>query len=49
MVVPCISHCRRRHTNGILYPNAVAGKRFGIPTIVRNWNTIATICDILEK
>jgi uncharacterized protein (DUF1697 family) len=37
-----------RQTNGILYPNAVVEKHFGIPATTRNWNTITTINDILE-
>ena len=39
----------RRQTNGILYPTAVVEKHFGIPATTRNWNTITTICDTLEK
>ena len=38
----------RRQTNGILYPNAVVEKHFGIPATTRNWNTITAIRDILE-
>jgi len=38
----------RRRTNGILYPNAVVEKHFGIPATTRNWNTITSISDILE-
>ncbi len=39
----------QRQTNGVLYPNAVAEKHFAIPATTRNWNTITTICDTLEK
>jgi uncharacterized protein (DUF1697 family) len=39
----------RRQTNGILYPNAVVEKYFAIPATTRNWNTITTIHNILEK
>ena len=39
----------RRQTNGILYPNAVVEKHFGIPATTRNWNTIAAICEILKE
>jgi uncharacterized protein (DUF1697 family) len=39
----------RRQTNGILYPNTVVEKHFGIPATTRNWNTIAAIGDILKK
>jgi uncharacterized protein (DUF1697 family) len=38
----------RRQTNGILYPNAVVEKHFGIPATTRNWNTITSINDILK-
>lgn len=39
----------RRQTNGILYPNAVAEKHFAIPATTRNWNTISTICKIVNQ
>ena len=39
----------RRQTNSILYPNAVVEKHFGIPATTRNWNTIAAVCEILER
>jgi len=39
----------RRQTNGILYPNVVVEKHFAIPATTRNWNTITTICNILEN
>lgn len=32
-----------------LYPNAVAEKLFGIPATTRNWNTIESICRVLES
>jgi uncharacterized protein (DUF1697 family) len=39
----------RRQTNGILYPNAVVEKHFGIPATTRNWNTITAVCNTLEE
>ena len=39
----------RRQTNGILYPNAVVEKHFGIPATTRNWNTITAVCDAMEE
>jgi uncharacterized protein (DUF1697 family) len=39
----------QRQTNGILYPNAVTEKHFAIPATTRNWNTIATICKIVNQ
>ena len=39
----------RRQTDGILYPNAVVEKHFGVPATTRNWNTITAIGSILEK
>jgi uncharacterized protein (DUF1697 family) len=39
-----------RHEPGMrrpLYPNAVIEKQFGVAT-TRNWNTISTICKILQ-
>jgi len=38
----------RRQTNGILYPNTVVEKEFGIPTTTRNWNTISAISKVLN-
>ena len=32
-----------------VYPNAVVEKHFGQPATTRNWNTMATICEVLEK
>lgn len=32
-----------------IYPNAVVEKAFGVSATTRNWNTIATICDILQR
>ena len=33
----------------ITYPNAVVEKQFGIPATTRSWNTITTVCGILNK
>ena len=41
-------HCWRRQTDGILYPNAVIEKHFGIPATTRNWNAITAIRGILQ-
>lgn len=38
----------RRLGRSILYPNEVVEKSFGIPATTRGWNTIASICDILD-
>jgi uncharacterized protein (DUF1697 family) len=40
-----LSHRRTGQT----YPNAVVEKHFGLPATTRNWNTLETICGILEK
>lgn len=37
---------RRR---GQTYSNAIVEKHFGLPATTRNWNTIETICQVLEK
>ena len=34
---------------GQTYSNAVAEKHFGVPATTRNWNTLETVCRILEK
>ena len=34
---------------GETYSNAVVEKHFGVPATTRNWNTIETICEVLEK
>lgn len=38
----------RRLGKTILYPNEVVEKQFGAPATTRNWDTIVTICKILE-
>jgi uncharacterized protein (DUF1697 family) len=40
-----LSHRRTGQT----YPNAVVEKHFDLPATTRNWNTLETICGILEK
>jgi len=32
-----------------IYPNAAVEKHLGVPATTRNWNTISTICEVLEK
>jgi uncharacterized protein (DUF1697 family) len=39
---------RRRLGARIVYPNEVVEKSLGVSATTRNWNTISTICDILE-
>ena len=34
---------------GRTYSNAVVEKYFGVPATTRSWNTIETICEVLEK
>jgi uncharacterized protein (DUF1697 family) len=34
---------------GKTYSNAVVEKHLGIPATSRNWSTIETVCDVLEK
>jgi uncharacterized protein (DUF1697 family) len=34
---------------GQTYSNAIVEKHFGLPATTRNWNTIETICEVLEK
>jgi uncharacterized protein (DUF1697 family) len=38
----------RRLGKRTLYPNEVVEKSLGVSATTRNWNTISTICDILE-
>ena len=38
----------RRLGKTMLYPNEVVEKHFGSPATTRNWNTIATLCEILK-
>lgn len=38
----------RRTGKALVYPNEVVEKRFGVPATTRNWNTIATVCEILS-
>ena len=38
----------RRTGRTLVYPNEVVEKHLGVPATTRNWNTIATICGILE-
>jgi uncharacterized protein (DUF1697 family) len=37
----------QRQQKGILYPNAVVEKQFGVSATTRNWNTIAAIAEAL--
>ncbi|PYK58657.1 MAG: hypothetical protein DME21_15225 [Verrucomicrobia bacterium] len=39
---------RRPGPKGV-YPNAVVEKHLGVPATTRGWNTIATICEVLEE
>ncbi len=39
----------RRQGSSLIYPNEVVEKTFGVPATTRNWNTIATICEILSS
>jgi uncharacterized protein (DUF1697 family) len=38
----------RRQGRTLVYPNEVVEKHFGVSATTRNWNTIASICDILN-
>jgi uncharacterized protein (DUF1697 family) len=38
----------RRTGRTVVYPNEIVEKNFGVSATTRNWNTIATICDILH-
>ncbi len=49
VVGQCALTIWRRQEKGILYPNEVVEKTFGQPGTTRSWNTITTICKILEK
>lgn len=49
VVGECALTVWRRQGKGILYPNEVVEKTFGQPATTRSWNTIATICKLLEK
>jgi uncharacterized protein (DUF1697 family) len=40
---------RRRMGRATVYPNPCVEKHFGLPATTRSWNTIAAVCDILEK
>jgi len=48
-IVGCFALClhRKGGPRGI-YPNPVVEKQFGLPATTRNWNTIQSICDILN-
>ncbi len=48
VVSTCALAIWRRQGKGMLYPNEVVEKTFGQPATTRSWNTIATICRILE-
>jgi uncharacterized protein (DUF1697 family) len=48
MVGRCALSFRRPGQKG-LYPNSVVERQLNIPATTRNWNTIETICGILEK
>ena len=37
----------RRQPGTPIYPNAAVEKQFGVAT-TRNWNTVETVCKILE-
>lgn len=39
----------RRSGRGILYPNQVFEKHFGVAATTRGWNTIVSICNTLQK
>ena len=39
----------RRQERGVLYPNSVVEKHFGMPATTRGWNTILAVRDLLEK
>jgi hypothetical protein len=43
-----VSHLRRLGQRG-LYPNEVVEKSLGVSATTRNWNTLATICKILNR
>jgi uncharacterized protein (DUF1697 family) len=38
----------RRQGRTLVYPNAVVEKHLGVSATTRNWNTISTLCDILQ-
>lgn len=38
----------RRVGKRLLYPNEVVEKTLGVPVTTRNWNTITTVCGMLE-
>ena len=44
---PFVLSLWRRTSKGVLYPNEVVEKAFGIPATTRNWNTLATVRRIL--
>ena len=39
---------RRRVKDGLLYPNQIVEKKYGVATTTRNWNTIQKVAKILE-
>lgn len=44
-----VSSLHRREGRALLYPNEVVEKAFGVPATTRNWNTIQSIRDVLER
>jgi uncharacterized protein (DUF1697 family) len=48
VVGQCALSLWRRQGKGMLYPNEVVEKTLGQPSTTRSWNTIVTICQILD-
>ena len=46
---PFVLSLWRRMGKGVLYPNEVVEKTFGIPATTRNWNTISAIREIVGR
>ena len=49
VVGECVLALWRRQAKAMLYPNEVVEKTFGQPATTRSWNTLVTICKILEN
>lgn len=49
VVRECVLAVWRRQGKGLLYPNEVVEKAFNQPATTRSWNTIVTVCKILNE
>ncbi len=49
VVGECVLALWRRQGKGILYPNEVVEKTFSQPATTRSWNTLVTVCKLLNE